>query len=120
MEDKSKNVVFDINTNNNDQPLIRTKKNKDVSVNLNVGGKKTRQYIIWAYLNSKQVKINGHPYGNLVINKNMIGSTNLKIENSVQPGIYELEVYCVPSPYEETSNDLKEVISGKRYTVKVE
>lgn len=68
---------------------------------LYVGGNKTRQYIVWVYLDSKQVKINGHPYGNIEINKSMIGS-------------------FVPSPYEEMSEDLKEIISGKRYTVKVE
>ncbi|OCA84086.1 hypothetical protein A8F94_15275 [Bacillus sp. FJAT-27225] len=120
LEDTSQNVVFDIETANGDDPLIKTKKNEDISINLNVGGNETRQYIIWAYLDSKQAKINGNPYGTIEINKNTIGITNLNIENTVQPGIYELEIYCVPSPYEEISEELKEVISGKRYTVKVE
>lgn len=120
LEEPSQTVVFEVNTADNDNALIKTKKNEDISLNLSVGGNKTRQYIIWAYLDSKQVKINGHPYSNMVINKNMKGSMNLKIENIVQPGIYELEIYCVPSPYEEMSEGLKEIISGKRYTVKVE
>ncbi|WP_133305053.1 hypothetical protein [Paenibacillus pinisoli] len=99
--------------------MIKTKKNEDILIDLSVGGNKTREYLIWAYLDSKQVKINGHPYVNLEVNRNMISISNINIENTVQPGIYELEIYCVPSP-EEMSTGLKEVISGKRYTVKVD
>ncbi|MCJ7840018.1 hypothetical protein MUB24_03650 [Lederbergia sp. NSJ-179] len=120
MEDSSQNVVFDINAANNDHPLIIAKRNEDITINLRVGGNKTREYIIWAYLDSKQVKMNEYLYSNIKVNENKLGITNLNLENTVQPGIYELEIYCVPSPYEEISENLKEVISGKRYTVKVE
>lgn len=119
IEEGTQNVIFDISTNNNDHPLIEIKQNKDIPVNLSVGGQ-DRHYIVWAYIDSKQVKINGHPFVNIDVEKNMIGTTNLKIENPVKPGIYELEVFCVPAPYEQISSDLKEVLSGKRYTVKVE
>lgn len=119
LEDETQNVVFDINAANNDQALITTKKNEKIPINLGLGGNKTREYIIWASLDSKQVKIDGQPFNKFRVNKNMIGFTNLEIENPVQPGIYELEIYCVPSP-EEMGKGLKEIISGKRYTIKVE
>lgn len=120
LNDINGNVVFNISTANNDSPLIKINKNEAIPINIEVGGNEKRQYIIWAYLNSKQVKIDDHTYLNVDINGNMVGKANVKIENNVEPGIYELELFCVPSPFEIDYMNLKEIFSSQRYTLKVE
>lgn len=120
LEDVSQDVVFEIRATNNENPLINVKENEDISINLTVGGNRTRQYIVWAYLDSVQVKISGDLFKNIEISENMLGSTNLNLKNTMQPGVYELEVFCVPSPYDGVNDTLRNVISAKRYTVKVE
>ncbi|SDT05910.1 hypothetical protein SAMN05444162_2972 [Paenibacillaceae bacterium GAS479] len=117
--DDKQTVIFNIVSPLKKGALIKVGKGEDILVNLNIGGNNSRNYLVWAYLNSNQVKINGSPYINFEISENKIGAAELKIENSFQPGVYELELYCVPSP-EDITRNLKEVISAKRYTVKVE
>lgn len=120
-EDAEQNNVIEVNpVRDKDNPLIRAKKNEDIRMNLRIGGRYTEQYILWASLDSKQVKINGNPYNNIQIEKNTVGNTTITIENKMPAGRYELEIFGVPSPYEEKSSVIKEIISAKRYTVEVE
>lgn len=119
-----KETTFNIHmVSENDKTLLKKKKNEKVTVAMEMGGSKlSKRYVVFAYMNSKQVLLNNEFFQILEIEKGYKGKANMRIQMPSQSGRYELEIFCVPSPFQKLSekNFAKySVLSGKRYTVDV-
>lgn len=120
LEDTEHDIGIELNRpDNKDNPLIRVHENEDIHMSLNIGGMNAEQYIFWAVLDSKQVNIDGNSYIEVEIDRNMSANAQITIDNNMPAGIYELEVFCIPSPNMESVDIPKKIISAKRYTVEV-
>ncbi len=115
-------ITFEIsNIGEVDDSLITLNSGSEKLLSVNIGGSKVAEdYIILAYVNSKQIKINGKEFCYLKVSKDMLANTNISIEIDQDVGIYELELYGIPAPFDEVDDRTDRIISAKRYTIKVE
>lgn len=110
--------------NREESACISTAKRRKISFQLKVGGSKiSEHYIVLAYLNSKQAEINGKDYLGVIVDRGRIGEDIIDIIAPDKIGKYELEVFCISSPYECISaKDITQynISSAQRYTIRVE
>ena len=118
--EKIDETVFEIASIQAKDYLIQSERGKDLALKLTLGSSHIDECIVWGYLNSRQVKINGVSYFGIKLEKNLVKNTTLHINTPSESGIYELEIYCVPNPYKKVGNAFYDIISAERYTLKVE
>jgi hypothetical protein len=110
--------------NREENTLICLRSKEEYSMKMNLSGLvNDSDCVFFATMNSIQTPICGLNYLFTEIKRGEIGSLDINMVAPSMPGLYELEVYCILSPFNKLQQDKLEqfkVISSNRYTVKVE
>lgn len=112
--------VFHISClNREDKTEIKVQPEEEIKMCLDVGmNQDTEKMIMWCNLNSSQVRIEGSSFLVLNISKGKKGKINFIIVAPKESGLYELEI--LGQPIDEKNKNIYQIISAKRYTIKVE